>query len=112
MIPEPPVGDRECKQIAHDHPAGEEERPPGRREEVAARRPKRRRTDWATLLKRSMGLDPLSCPRCGGRMGMVGLFEEEPEIRRALLAMGLPQDPPQASPARPPPQAEFGFVQE
>jgi len=45
-------------------------------------------------------------------MGLVGLFEEEPEIRRALLAMGLPENPPRASPARLPPQAEFGFVQE
>jgi hypothetical protein len=111
VIPKPPVGDRQCKQIAHDHPTGDA-CPPVPRKELPERRSKRRRTDWATLLKRSMGLDPLSCPRCGGRMGMVGLFEEEPEIRRALLAMGLSPEPPHPSPARPPPQAEFGFVQE
>ena len=42
----------------------------GEEEERAERRGQRKRkeTDWAALIRRSLKLDVLSCPKCGGRM--------------------------------------------
>jgi hypothetical protein len=72
---------------------------------------KRRRLDWATLLKRSMGLDGRCCPACGGRLDFDGCVEEPDEIRAWLRDHGEPEDPPSLSPARPPPQLGFEFDQ-
>jgi uncharacterized protein YbaR (Trm112 family) len=66
-------------------------------------------TRWADLLRRTFGLDVLACPECGGRMKVIATIEEPGVIRKILRAMGLPEEAPRASPARPPPQLELGF---
>jgi hypothetical protein len=58
---------------ASDPPGGRERRPP--REE--ARR-------FADLMRRTFGIDVLSCPRCGGRFRLVALIEEASVIERIL----------------------------
>ena len=46
------------------------------------------------LLKRTMGLDALKCPRCGGRLSVITEITEPDDIGKILRAMGLPDAPP------------------
>jgi hypothetical protein len=66
---------------------------------------------WADLLKRTLGVDALECPRCRGRMKPIAEVTEPEAIRKILRAMGLPAEAPRAEPARPPPQLGFDFDQ-
>ncbi len=85
----------------------DEERPPGR-----PRRGPRRRTPWAELLLRSLDLDVLWCPGCGGRMKVIACIDEPGVVEKVLRAMGLWREVPLVAPARSPPQARFEFVQD
>ena len=58
---------------------------------------------WAELMRRSLGLDVLACPRCGGRLTLIALIEDPAVIVRLLGHLGLPTDIPEAQPARAPP---------
>jgi hypothetical protein len=80
----------------------------------ARRPPRRKRADWAALLKRTVGLDVLSCPRCSGRMRVIATIEDPKVVSKVLRSMGLSGAAPARSPARPrpPPRpGEFDFVQ-
>jgi hypothetical protein len=61
---------------------------------------------WATLMHRAFGLDVLASPRCGGRLRLIALIEEEAVIARVLTHLGLPTEVPVPRPARPPPDPE------
>jgi len=65
----------------------------------------------ADLLKRTMGLDALECPRCRGRLEPIAEILEPGAVAKILRSMGLPDSPPRVSPARSPPQMDFDFVQ-
>jgi len=58
---------------------------------------------WAELMRRSLGLDVLACPRCGGRLTLIALIEDPAVIARVLRHLGLPTAMPEAQPARAPP---------
>ncbi len=58
---------------------------------------------WAELLRRTLGLDPEICDRCGGPMKIVALVTEPESISRYLHHLGEPTDPPPLAPARGPP---------
>jgi hypothetical protein len=58
---------------------------------------------WAELMRRTFGVDVLACPRCGGRLRLVGLIDQTSVIQRILRHLGLPTDVPEPRPARPPP---------
>ena len=94
-----------------------EEADPGRCDNHKAgsgrpRRGKRKRLDWATLMRRTFAMDVLDCPRCHGRMKVIALIDEPEAIRRILVSRGLPTEAPRAAPARPPPgQQRFEFDQ-
>jgi hypothetical protein len=45
----------------------------------------------------------LQCHTCGGRLRLIALVKTETTIKKLLAAMGLPTEPPQPHPARPPP---------
>jgi len=89
----------------HSNSRAEGERERGER----AKLKKPPRTDWATLLLRSMGLDALRCPRCEGRMKIIACLTDPPGVRKVLRAMGLRSEVPGATAARPPPQSELDF---
>ncbi len=76
------------------------------------RRGRRKRLPWADLLKRTLGLDVLECPRCHVRMKVIALIEEPEVARKILRAMGLPSEAPRAEPARSPPQLALEFDQD
>ena len=47
--------------------------------------------------------DVLACPRCGGRMRLIATMEDPRVIRRILAHLGLPTEPFDPCPFRPPP---------
>jgi uncharacterized protein YbaR (Trm112 family) len=79
----------------------------------ARRRRRRKRKDWATVMRRTLGLDVLACPKCGGRMRVIATIEDEGVASKILRAMGLSDEVPPVAPARPrsPPQRELEFDQ-
>ena len=87
--------------------------PAGPEQDATPPKPKtwRDRMRRVDLLKRTMGIDALECPRCRGRMTVIAEIAEPDDIGKILRAMGLPDVPPRASPARPPPQLAFDFTQ-
>jgi hypothetical protein len=58
---------------------------------------------WAELLKRCFSIDVLRCPSCDGRMRLVALVTDPKQVRRFLLGIGEPTEPPARLPARGPP---------
>ena len=54
-------------------------------------------------MRRSLGLDVLACPQCGGRLTLIALIEDPAVIVRILGHLELPADIPEAQPARAPP---------
>ena len=69
-----------------------------------------RYTDWATLMKRTFGLDVLECPKCHGRMKLIALIDQPAVIQKILKHLGLPTDVPRARP--PPKDRQLGFWDE
>jgi hypothetical protein len=59
---------------------------------------RRRRLDWADLLRRVFAVDVLECPRCGGRMRLIAAIHP-PEATQAILdCLALPSRAPPAAP--------------
>jgi len=58
---------------------------------------------WAELMRRSMGLDVTTCPRCGGRLRLIAVIDDPAVVQRVLRHLGLPTEIPTARPARAPP---------
>ena len=60
------------------------------------------RLDWATLLRRTMDIDALDCPRCHGRLRALDVVTDADEAHRMLQAAGLPAEPQPLARARDP----------
>jgi len=73
-------------------------------DEAEPRPPKPRYYAWADLMRRTFGYDVNACLECGGRMKLIAMIEEPAVIAKILSHLGLPTEPPQAHPARPPPE--------
>lgn len=52
------------------------------------------RLDWARLLRRTHGFDPLDCPNCGGRLRAIAAITERESIDRILEAVGYERRTP------------------
>jgi hypothetical protein len=63
------------------------------------RRP-RSKYSWAELMRRVYAIDVLVCPSCGGARRLLAAVHDPEAIRRILVAMGLPVEPPARSPPR------------
>jgi hypothetical protein len=74
------------------------------------RRGRRKEMDWAARIFRSLKLDVLSCPRCGGRMNVIACLTQPAEIPKFLRSIGLSSEIPSRAPPRDPPQGEFEFA--
>jgi hypothetical protein len=66
------------------------------------RRSTRIRTSWADLMRRVFHIDVFLC-ECGGLRRLLAFITDNTAIRRILIHLGLPADPPPTSPARAPP---------
>jgi len=70
---------------------------PDRPAQAAAYRP------WAELLARSFAVDVVACPRCQGRMKLLGLVKNPAILSRTLATAGEATEVPPRSPGRGPP---------
>ena len=68
------------------------------------------RSQWAELLRATLGIDVFTCPDCGGKMRLLALIKDKPVIDQILTHLGLATDFPPASPARAPPQFDFDDI--
>ena len=86
----PNAGGDECPSTsARESDASEAEAPPSARG-----------YRWAELLRRTFDIDVLACPRCGGRLVLIGLIEQPQVVARILDHLGLPSTLPRPAPAR------------
>ena len=46
------------------------------------------------MMRRGLGLDVLACPKCGGRLRLLGLIIERSAVRKLLAHAKLPLEPP------------------
>jgi hypothetical protein len=47
------------------------------------------RQNWARLIQKIYEVDPLTCPKCQGRMRILAFIEEEAVIKKILKHLGL-----------------------
>ena len=60
---------------------------------------------WADLMRRSLGLEVLACPRCGQRLRLIAVIDNPAVGARILRHLSLPTEIPSLRPARAPPTA-------
>jgi len=58
------------------------------------------RKNWARLIQKIYEVDPLTCPKCSGKMKVISMIEDENVIKKILKHLGLWNQK-----ARPPPKA-------
>ena len=58
---------------------------------------------WADLMRRSLALDVLACPRCGGRLRLISMIDHPAVVARILRHLKLPSEIPGTQRARAPP---------
>jgi len=68
---------------------------------------KKRRMGWAELLARVFAIDITTCPQCSGELKVCAAIVEVSAIKKILGHLGLPDKPPDISPARLPSQMSF-----
>jgi hypothetical protein len=47
------------------------------------------RIDWARLLRRSLGVDALKCPKCDGRLRVLAVITENESVRAFLRTLDI-----------------------
>jgi hypothetical protein len=67
---------------------------------------------WRELIKKAWDVDPLLCPKCGGRMRLISLIEEDEAIEKILRHLDLWEGPVRRTGRGPPPTLELGYVRE
>ena len=70
-----------------------------------------RYVDWATLMKRSFGLDVLTCPRGSRKLRVLATITQPDVVRKILQHLGVRSSPLPRAPARDPDgeQMDLGF---
>jgi hypothetical protein len=58
------------------------------------------RKNWARLIQKIYEVEPLTCPKCSGKMKVISVIEDEDVIKKILKHLGLWDQK-----ARPPPKA-------
>ena len=66
-----------------------------------------KRKSWAELLARVFNIDMKTCHLCGGEFKIISAILESTAIRKILVHLGLPDEPPDIAPARIPSQMSF-----
>jgi hypothetical protein len=63
---------------------------------------RKRRLEWAELMRRVFRIDVLECPRCGGRLKLLAAIDQPEVIEKILSSLGLSARAPPPAPAQPP----------
>lgn len=94
LAPASPWRSRLAPQVPEAADAGDK---PGKPAHAAGYRP------WSELLARTFAVDVLACPRCQGRMKLLGLVKNPAIISRTLATLEEATELPRRSPGRGPP---------
>jgi hypothetical protein len=66
---------------------------------------KERRKNWARLIQKIYEVDPLTCPKCSGKMKVISVIEDEQVMKKILKHLGLwevkPRPPPRMAKTQP-----------
>jgi hypothetical protein len=66
---------------------------------------KERRKNWARLIRKIYEVDPLTCPKCSGKMKVISVIEDQDVIKKILKHLGLwevkPRPPPRMAKTQP-----------
>jgi len=66
---------------------------------------KRAPKNWARLIRKIYEVDPLTCPKCSGKMKVISVIEDQDVIKKILKHLGLwemkPRSPPRMAKAQP-----------
>jgi len=69
------------------------------------------RRNWARLIQKIYEVDPLTCPKCSGKMKVISVIDDEDVIKKILKHLGLweikQRPPPKAT--GPPKPAEYSI---
>jgi len=99
---------RSPRRRAHRHPMPADDQPEEPPLPVPLAAPPASRIPWAELLKRTLGLDVLKCPRCPtGALVVLAYITEAAVVLRILRHLQLPTEVPATAPARLDPQLEL-----
>jgi hypothetical protein len=100
---------RSPRRRAHRHPVpADDDEPKEPLLPVPLSAPAASRIPWAELLKRTMGLDVLKCPRCPtGALVVLAFITDIQVVLRILSHLKLPTEVPVPAPARLDPQLEL-----
>jgi hypothetical protein len=100
---------RSPRRRAHRHPVpADDDEPKEPLLPVPLSAPAASRIPWAELLKRTMGLDVLKCPRCPtGALVVLAFITDIQVVLRILSHLKLPTEVPVPAPARLGPQLEL-----
>jgi hypothetical protein len=64
-----------------------------------------RRKNWARLIQKIYEVDPLTCPKCSGKMKVISVIEDQDVIKKILKHLGLwevkPRPPPRNAKSQP-----------
>jgi len=64
-----------------------------------------RRKNWARLIQKIYEVDPLTCPKCSGKMKVISVIEDQDVIKKILKHLGLwevkPRPPPRMAKTHP-----------
>ena len=71
------------------------------------------RKNWARLIQKIYKVDPLTCPKCHGRMRVISVIEDQDVIKKLLNHLGLwqvePRPPPKETGAPKPPEYHIDY---
>ncbi|MEO6597711.1 MAG: transposase [Planctomycetota bacterium] len=70
-----------------------------------------RRYTWAELLRRVHLIEVLTCPNCGGTRRLLAAIHDPESLRRVLVAMRLPTEPPVLAAPRGPPSVNVALAE-
>ena len=102
QLPAPPPSREAQPSAPSPGPAGEQSPAASQQqqEEHDGLPTRRRRTPWATLLRRVFDIDALRCPKCLTPMVVLAFITDPTVLVKILEHLGLPRTPPPAAPAR------------
>ena len=76
---------------------------------------KEHRKSWARLIQKIYEVDPLTCPKCQGRMRILAFIEDEEVIKKILKHLGLwevkARPPPRVNPSPPNIHIDYSYSQ-
>ena len=97
-LPPAPTAEEKEAPLLDDKAESSEETPDSYRSALPAKRP--RRLPWASLMRRVLNIDALTCPKCAASMVIIAFITDPSVLTRILDHLNLPSTPPPLAPAR------------